>query len=302
MSPAVSRQGESPPDFPLLPLERDEAQDAAVAGAKAATLSRLRRSFPERVPPGWVLPATAATALLDAEDGGDGRATLEALRGALKRVLGDKGSTSFAVRSSGLDEDSPQHSFAGQYRTILGVRGADAVASAVRDCVRSCSAPQIDAYRERAGSAATGAPAVLVQEMVPAERAGVAFTANPVSGADEIVIDAGYGLADLVVGGEITPDGLGVDGDGRVLWKKIGGKRRMSVLTADGVVRIPIPPAFRRRLCLAPPQIAAVAEAAELCRSTLGYHADVEWAIVEDATLVLQARPITSGVRGRREP
>jgi pyruvate,water dikinase len=211
-------------------------------------------------------------------------------------------STSYAVRSSGLDEDSPRHSFAGQYRTILGVRDDGSIADAVRDCARSCAAPSIDAYRQQAGHLDMRAPAIVIQEMVPAERAGVAFTFNPVSGAEEVVIDAGYGLADLVVGGEVTPDGLGVDGGGNVLWKKIGSKRRMSVLTADGIVRIPIPRAFRQRLSLAPLQIAAVAEAAELCRTTLGYHADVEWAIADGTVFVLQARPITTGAlqeRGR---
>ena len=303
MSAAVPQRGEPTPDFSLLPLGQEEAQDPAVTGAKAATLARLRQAFPDRVPPGWVLPARSAAALLDAEGGSDERATLGSLRATLRRALGAGRSTSYAVRSSGLDEDSPRHSFAGQYRTVLGVCGDSSLADAVRECARSCSAPHIDAYREQAGTLDVRAPAVLIQEMVPAERAGVAFTFNPVSGADEIVIDAGYGLADLVVGGEITPDGIGVDGRGNVLWKKIGSKRRMSVLTADGIVRIPIPRAFRQRLSLAPPQIAAIAKAAELCRKTLGYQADVEWAIADGAVFVLQARPITTGAfQERGEP
>ncbi len=300
MSAAAPQQGEASPEFPLLPLEQEEARDPSVAGAKAATLSRLRQALPGRVPPGWVLPAASTAALLDAEGGSEERPTLESLRAGLQRALGSETSGVFAVRSSGLDEDSPRHSFAGQYRTLLGVRGDSSLADAVRACAHSGSAPHIDAYRQQAGSLNVGAPAVLIQEMAPADRAGVAFTSNPVSGADEVVIDAGYGLGDLVVGGEITPDELGVDGSGSVLWSKIGSKRRMSVLTADGVVQIPIPHAFRRRLSLAPAQIAAVAEAAELCRTTLGFHADVEWAIADGAVLVLQARPITATASARR--
>lgn len=300
MSAVAPQQGEASPELPLLPLEQEEARDPSVAGAKAATLSRLRQAFPDRVPPGWVFPATSTAALLDAEGGSEKLPMLESLRSALKRALGGETSTSYAVRSSGLDEDSPQHSFAGQYRTVLGVSGYASLAEAVRACARSGSASRVEAYRKRAGSLGMGAPAVLIQEMVPAERAGVAFTSNPVSGADEIVIDAGYGLGDLVVGGEIAPDELGVARGGEVLWEKVGSKRRMSVLTADGIVRIPIPRAFRQRLSLAPPQIAAVAEAAELCGTTLGYDADVEWAIADGAVLVLQARPITAGASGKR--
>jgi phosphoenolpyruvate synthase/pyruvate phosphate dikinase len=298
VSPAARHRGE-PPDLSFLPLGQGETQDPALAGAKAATLSRLRQAFPHRVPPAWVLPAHSVSALA-ADGGSEERPTLESLRAALKRALEGMTSTSYAVRSSGLDEDSPQHSFAGQYRTILGVRGESSLAEAICECARSWSAPHIDAYRRLAGTLDQGPPAIFVQEMVPAERAGVAFTSNPVSGGDEVVIDAGYGLGDLVVGGEITPDELGVDGSGKVLWEKIGGKRRMSVLTANGVVQIPIPCAFRQRLSLSPPQISAVAEAAELCATTLGYHADVEWAIADGEVLVLQARPITAAAFGRR--
>jgi pyruvate,water dikinase len=130
--------------------------------------------------------------------------------------------------------------------------------------------------------------------MVPAERAGVAFTINPVSGASEVVVDAGYGLGDLVVGGEITPDEFAVDGRGNVLRKKIGSKRRMSLLTAAGVAQIPVPGAFQKQVSLSPPQLEAVVETANLCRATLGYQADVEWAIVGDTVFVLQARPVVT--------
>jgi phosphoenolpyruvate synthase/pyruvate phosphate dikinase len=132
--------------------------------------------------------------------------------------------------------------------------------------------------------------------MVPAERAGVAFTSNPVSGGEEIVIDAGYGLGDLLVGGEITPDEFGVDSDGNVLWEKVGSKSRMSVLTARGVAQLPIPQALRRQASLTQDQLAAVAEVAGLCRVELGYQADVEWAIAHGTVFVLQARPMTTGV------
>lgn len=288
--------------FALLRLGEAESGDAAVVGAKAATLSRLRQVFSDRVPSGWALPAAQLAVFLEPEKPKkDQDAALESLRATMQRVLRDRASEHYAVRSSGLDEDSSEHSFAGQYRTVLGVSGAEALADAISSCVRSSSTPQIDAYRRGLGQLDVRAPGVLVQEMVPADRAGVAFTTNPVSGASEVVVDAGYGLGDLVVGGEITPDEFAVDDRGNLLRRKIGSKRRMSLLTADGVTQMPVPGALQRQASLSPPQLSAVVEAANLCRDTLGYQADVEWAIAEDTVFVLQARPvITPASRGAK--
>jgi pyruvate,water dikinase len=304
MTSADPPPGETSEDirFALLPLGQTSSQDAAVVGSKAATLSRLREAFPDRVPPGWALPVAQAAALLQTGDPAAEQQALKSLRATVERVVGAEASVSYAVRSSGLDEDSGEHSFAGQYLTVLGVSGADAVANAVCTCVRSCSAPHIDAYRKRAGQPDIGAPAVLIHEMVPAERAGVAFTVNPVSGASETVVDAGYGLGDLVVGGEITPDELAVDDRGNVLREKLGSKRRMSLLTADGVKQIAVPRALQQRMSLSPPQLSAIVETANLCKAILGYQADVEWAIADDRVFVLQARPVTAAAGKRSTP
>ena len=95
-----------------------------------------------------------------------------------------------AVRSSGLAEDLAGASYAGQYDTVLGVEGADAVAAAIGRCVASAASARVRAYR---GSDAPPRMAVLVQRMVPAEAAGVAFTANPVSGDAEVLVQRGQG-------------------------------------------------------------------------------------------------------------
>ena len=111
-----------------------------------------------------------------------------------------------AVRSSALGEDSQDATFAGQQETYLGVRGVQPVCDAVRDCWVSLYSPTAVSYRARIGQA-HAAMGVTVQLMVDADRSGVMFTCNPVSGDPSMVaINASWGLGLAVVGGEVTPD------------------------------------------------------------------------------------------------
>src|SRR5262249_46459353 len=110
----------------------------------------------------------------------------------------------FAVRSSGLDEDGRGHSFAGIHETELDVPRSG-VARAVRRCRASAQSRLAATYRQARGIEARGI-AVLVQVMVRARASGVAFTLNPATGADEIVIDSAFGLGEALVSGRIDPD------------------------------------------------------------------------------------------------
>jgi len=111
----------------------------------------------------------------------------------------------FAVRSSGIGEDSEGHSFAGIHDTHLNV-ARDQVAEAVMVCRRSAMSDQAVVYRQARGLDDDVRIGVLVQRMVPAVSSGVAFTVNPITGADEIVINAAPGLGEALVSGLITPD------------------------------------------------------------------------------------------------
>lgn len=152
----------------------------ARCGAKAWHLGRLLRAgFP--VPDGVVVTAPAATAEIER---------------AVRELDGP-----FAVRSSALGEDGATASFAGQLNTTLNVP-ADGVVAAVRHSARPDGAGE---YAARIGQAPVTEVPVLVQVMVPAETAGVLFTRHPVTGADEVVIEAAAGLGDQVVNGTVTP-------------------------------------------------------------------------------------------------
>jgi pyruvate,water dikinase len=140
---------------------------------------------------------------------------------------------------------------------------------------------------------------VLIQEMVPADRAGVAFTINPVTGANEIVINSGFGLGDLLVSGEITPDEFIIDTSCQVAKLQvtkltIGSKRLMSVLTHHGIVRARVPESLQVMPSLSDGQLNEIISAARACESALGYPVDLEWAMNGNMLFILQARPITT--------
>src|SRR5205807_8561272 len=112
-----------------------------------------------------------------------------------------------AVRSSGSAEDLPGASFAGQYETVLDVRGAEALVAAVRRVFASAFSPRVSVYHTAQGQHARGRMAVLVQRQVEASAAGVAFTANPITGdRAEVVISAVHGSGERLVSGQATPD------------------------------------------------------------------------------------------------
>src|SRR5262249_45475015 len=132
---------------------------------------------------------------------------------AVREAYARMGEPAVAVRSSATAEDLPDASFAGQMESYLNVRGEEALQSAVRRCSASLWAPRAPAYRARQGlSRATVSLAVLGQELVAAEAAGVLFTANPVSGhRGQVVIDAVWGLGEALVSGRANPDHWVVD-------------------------------------------------------------------------------------------
>src|SRR5579863_5787806 len=189
-------------------------RDVEHVGAKAAKLGELAQAgFP--VPNGFVLTTDAFDHFLAANAFGPDispeaviAATLpidvaEALLAAAD-ALGD---VSLAVRSSGTTEDLSGASFAGQYETVLDVRGGEVLVAAVQRVFASAFSHRVTVYHAAQGQHARGRMAVLVQCMVTADAAGVAFTANPVTGdRAETVISAVRGSGERLVSGQATPD------------------------------------------------------------------------------------------------
>lgn len=237
-------------------VELDDIVDAAVGG-KAYGLARLQR-MGLAVPPAFVI--------------------CNAVRGEfpadLDRYYASLDADRVAVRSSAVGEDGGEASFAGQYDTVLNVSGVAALRAAIDRCVSSAADERAASYRRERD--ACGAPSmnVVVQAMVDAHRAGVVFTADPVSGRRDVaVIDVVAGLGEALVSGEVTPDHYLVDSTGGVLRSEPAGSE--ALLDAQ--------------------QLRDIVDEARAAEAVEGRPLDLEWAMDADGRLFwLQARPITT--------
>lgn len=223
----------------------------------------------------------------------------EEIAGAICRAYAGLGSgdVPVAVRSSATAEDLPGASFAGQQETYLNIRGAEAVLEAVKKCWVSLWTARAIAYRARQGIAPESvALAVVVQELVSADAAGVMFTANPVSGSrGELMITAAWGLGEAIVSGLVTPDTLEVDkATGKVTRRETSEKQVMTVRTGSGTAEQPVPPYLRNAPVLSGDQAAELAKLGVEIERLYGMPMDIEWALEGGRFAILQARPVTA--------
>jgi pyruvate,water dikinase len=299
--------------------------DVAVAGGKGANLGELTRAgLP--VPRGFVI---GADAYLDAMSEGGVRDELVQLAGSIdvddERALGEGsarlqelvrkagmppalrdellgayrrlGVPRVAVRSSATSEDTSDTSFAGMNETFTNVRGDAELCARVVDCWASVYGRRVVAYRRSRGVTEEPAIAVVVQAMVPSERSGVMFTADPASGdRSVIVIEAAFGLGEVVVGGQVEPDTYRVAKDDlRVLETRIGAQTHMIVSDERaGDRRVELAPSEGGRRVLADEEVIAVARLGVRVEQHYGAPQDVEWAIAGGDVFLVQSRPITT--------
>ncbi|MFC7615410.1 PEP/pyruvate-binding domain-containing protein [Actinokineospora soli] len=283
-----------------------DKSDVGVVGGKGANLGELMAAG-FRVPDGFAVTADAFRRSAD-DLGPDldpermGKAVLAAgaapeVRAAIAAAYRELGEDALvAVRSSATAEDSATTSFAGMNRTLTNVRGADAVVDAVVECWASLFAPRSVAYRDEHGLTDEPAIAVVVQRMVQSERSGVMFTADPVTGhTDRVVVEAAFGLGEVVVSGAVEPDTYVLAKAGPTVESvRVGAQTHKIALGADGERRIDLPADESAR------RVLTEAEAVELARTGLaierhyGVPQDIEWAIADGATWIVQTRPITT--------
>ena len=202
-----------------------------------------------------------------------------------------------AVRSSATAEDLPEASFAGQQETYLNIHGAEAILEAIRKCWASLWTARAIAYRQHQEIPPESvALAVVVQLLIPAEAAGVLFTANPLTGKrDEGVINAAWGLGEAVVGGGVTPDSIMVDKSaGRVLRRDTADKQVMTVQAESGTEERTVPNPLKNKPVLTDSQAIELTRYGVQIEELYGMPMDIEWALAEDRFAILQARPITA--------
>ena len=294
----------------VVPLAGLSSADLDSAGGKGANLGELiAAGLP--VPDGFVVTtagydlALDALGLAEAVARGAASEVADALgRGqvsyALARNILDAyrtlGGGPVAVRSSATAEDLPDASFAGQQDTYLNISGGVAVLDAVRRCWASLWGERAVAYREQRQTGAPPRIAVVVQRLVPAEVAGVMFTANPGNGRrNETVITAAWGLGESVVGGQVEPDEYVLDRDHPdAVRRRIADKQVMTVTTADGVQQQATDGAKASAPTLTDAQVRDLAALGARVERHFGVPQDIEWVLADGAFQLVQARPITA--------
>src|SRR6266700_3726521 len=315
------------PSIPLVLALDDASATLEQVGGKGASLARMAAAgLP--VPPGFHI-TTAAYRRFVTENGlqeqilaavsavtPEQPATLEeaakqiaslfaqgampdTIAGAIRQAYAGLGGDDLpvAVRSSATAEDLPEMSFAGQQETYLNMHGAAMVLDAVKRCWASLWTARAIGHRARNNIAPKDVSlAVVVQVLVPADAAGILFTANPLTGdRDQVMINAAWGLGEAIVGGQVTPDTFVVSKvRGKIIEQEITEKDVVTVLTLEGTREEAVPADRRARAVLSPAQAAELARVGVQIEDLYGRPMDIEWALHNGHVSVVQARPITA--------
>ncbi len=202
-----------------------------------------------------------------------------------------------AVRSSATSEDTEAASFAGMNRSFLNVRGDEALLAKVRECWASLYGARVIYYRAQRRIAEPPAIAVVIQAMADAEKSGVMFSANPTTGdRQEVVIEAAWGLGEVVVGGEVTPDSLVLNKATRKVTSKQIGYKEFKLIRGDGGEnqRVELEDWEAQAPVLTPEELQELLELAFRVEDHYGAPQDMEWAIADGKLYLIQTRPITT--------
>ncbi|MBB2914411.1 pyruvate,water dikinase [Streptosporangium becharense] len=214
---------------------------------------------------------------------------------ALGRALDELGDPPVAVRSSAANEDTGQASAAGQHESFLAVHGVSEVAEAVRACWASLFSPRAVDYRDASVRADQPSDdlmmAVIVQRHLDAEASGVMFT--PADPDDPTRIEASWGLGPSVVEGKVTPDAYRVTGD-RSVTRAVADKRTRLDRRGTRLVIRDVPTRIRNQPAIDDATATRLAGLGKEIAALLGGPQDIEWAIADGRTWILQARPVTA--------
>ncbi|MDR2698673.1 MAG: phosphoenolpyruvate synthase, partial [Candidatus Methanoplasma sp.] len=214
------------------------------------------------------------------------------------KLIVPKGSVGFvAVRSSATAEDLPDASFAGQQETYLNVVDEEDLFDKIRKCWSSLFTARAISYREKQGFAHGDVKlAVVVQKMVNSDVSGIMFTVDPHSGAKNIIIEAGYGLGEAIVGGEVTPDTYVIDKSKMSITKRrISAQKWKYVRGKDGgCLKEDVLNGDEKKQKLEDPRILEIAEMGRQVEIHYQRPMDMEWCVEDGKVYLVQARPITA--------
>src|SRR6266581_470740 len=227
----------------------------------------------------------------------EGIAIPDDLAAAITRSLAQLGEqAAYAVRSSATAEDLPTASFAGQQDTYLNVVGPVAILQHVSRCWASLFTERAVTYRQRRGiDHRTVHMAVVVQQMVFPQAAGILFTADPVTSNRRVAsVEASFGLGEALVSGLVNPDVYKVR-DGEVVAKAVAAKQlAIYASPGGGTQEQPIEPERQEQPALTDAQVVRLAQLGRRIEAHFGRPQDIEWCLVNDEFQIVQSRPITT--------
>lgn len=269
-------------------FEKISKDDTSLVGGKGASLGELvRAAIP--VPPGFVITTEATHDKMFTIVNNLSQEILTAFD-ALK-------ATRVAVRSSAVAEDSSSASWAGQLETYLNVNRENLIHK-IKECWNSIKSERALSYAARQDLSEDQLKvAVVVQKMVESKASGVMFTVNPVTDdCDEIMIEAGYGLGELLVQGLITPDNFIIDRKTlEIKERDVQTQETMLVFKDRKNQEIPVPESWKNEAAISDDQVLELTNLAIRIEDHYKSPQDIEWAIDNQGKIwILQSRPITT--------
>ena len=310
----------------VLGFEEIDKTQVALVGGKGAHLGELSRIEGIRVPAGFCVTTDAFRRIMaDAPpiDEGldrlsrlspDDREVIRTLSSEIRRALeatalpddlaaaitasvarlGEQ--AAYAVRSSATVEDLPTASFAGQQDTYLNVVGPAAILEHISRCWASLFTERAVTYRLRNGFDQQKVQmAVIVQQMVFPQAAGILFTADPVTSNRKVVsVEAAFGLGEALVSGRVNRDVYRVR-ESEIVGKAIATKQlAIHASPAGGTQELPIEPKRQEQPALTDAQVVQLAQLGRRIEGHFGLPQDIEWCLVDDSFQIVQSRPITT--------
>ena len=202
-----------------------------------------------------------------------------------------------AVRSSATAEDLPDASFAGQQETYLNIKGAANLLESVQKCWASLYGARAIYYRSKQGfDDHTVNIAVVVQQLVHSEKAGVMFTSHPITGEPQTIIEGSWGLGEAVVSGSVSPDKYVFDQRTEKVTDTLISNKKIEIIAdgEHGTKLVDVAPARQDAQVLSDAEVAKLGMYGKIAENHYGIPQDVEWGIVKGTIYILQSRPITT--------
>lgn len=268
-------------------FEQITKQDILLVGGKGASLGIMNNAgIP--IPPGFIVTTDVYKNFFNQSISID-------VQNEILQAFDNLGVERVAVRSSAVAEDSTTASWAGQLETYLNVT-KDKLIESIKKCWVSTHSARAKAYAQKQGLAGNQEIAVVVQKMINSEISGVMFTVNPVTkNKDEIMLEAIYGLGELLVQGQVTPYNYILDKNTLEVKSNIKGEQETMLVYQNGDNKeMPLPTGLQIIEILKIDDLKQLSKLALQIENIYKHPQDIEWAKEKGRFFIVQARPITT--------